>query len=177
MTAWPSWKPGSPRGAGNVAATHDYRVEIVWTGNRGTGTSAYRAYDRDHDIHIAGKPILRGSADAAFRGTAECHNPEELLLAAISACHMLWYLHLCAEAGIVVSAYHDRAQAQMVIEADGGGQFSAATLRPEITIAAGDLDTAHALHARAHALCFIARSLAFPIHHQPLITRSATPET
>lgn len=148
---------------------HSYRAHIVWTGNRGEGTTGYRAYDRDHRIEIAGKPTLTGSADPMFRGDAGLHNPEDLLLASISACHMLWYLHLASEAGLVVTAYEDKAEAVMTFEADGAGQFTAATLRPAIRIAAGDVEAARALHDAAHAKCFIARSVNFPVRCEPVV--------
>jgi len=150
---------------------HRYAAEIVWTGNRGEGTATYRAYGREHEVRIAGKPPLLGSADPAFRGDASRHNPEDLLLAALSACHLLWYLHLCAEAGVVVTAYEDRAEGRMVQDADGGGRFVEVTLRPRVTLAPGAdaaaREKAMALHAEAHARCFIARSVNFPVRHEP----------
>lgn len=146
-----------------MARTHAYRATIRWTGNRGTGTSGYRDYARDHVIEIEGKPPLPGSADPLFRGDAARHNPEDLLLASISTCHMLWFLHLASEAGLVVESYEDRAEAEMVLNRDGSGQFAAATLRPEVALSAGDPGQADALHHRAHEMCFIARSLNFPV--------------
>lgn len=143
---------------------HAYAIEVSWTGNRGTGTSGYRAYARDHRISAAGKPAIEGSADPAFRGDAERYNPEELLLASLSACHMLWYLHLCADAGIVVTAYRDAATATMATDAGGGGRFTRAVLRPQVAFAPGaDIDLAEKLHERAHRLCFIANSVNFPV--------------
>ncbi|MEO9188768.1 MAG: OsmC family protein [Acetobacteraceae bacterium] len=143
---------------------HRYAVQVEWTGAGDTGTTSYRAYGRDHRVVIAGKPDLLGSSDPTFRGDASRHNPEELLVAAISACHMLWYLHLAAEAGVVVTGYADRAEGEMALEADGGGHFTSVELRPQVTLADGaDSATAEALHAMAHAKCFIARSVNFPI--------------
>src|SRR5690606_36990043 len=115
-------------------------------------------YSRDYDVIIEGRPTLAGSSDEAFRGDASRHNPEDLLLAAISACHMLWYLHLCAVAGIVVTAYEDQAEAEMAMNADGSGQFTSATLRPVVTIASSEVELAKALHHEANQKCFIARS-------------------
>ncbi len=117
--------------------------------------------------------MLRGSADPAYRGDADRHNPEDLLVAALSACHMLWYLHLCASAGVVVTAYEDRAEGTMRTHADGAGEFAKVTLRPRVTIT-GDSDaaTAERLHEQANALCFIARSVAFPVGHAPEIVRA-----
>jgi organic hydroperoxide reductase OsmC/OhrA len=120
-------------------------------------------------IRIAGKPDLSGSADAAFRGDVGRHNPEELLLAALSACHMLWYLHLAADAGVVVASYVDQATGSMTVATEGG-RFLEATLRPEIALAAGDAATAEALHETAHRACFIANSVNFPVRREPCIT-------
>jgi organic hydroperoxide reductase OsmC/OhrA len=153
-----------------MAKTHVYPVQLDWTGNLGTGTSDYRAYDRANSLSAAGKPAIAGSADPAFRGDPGRWNPEELLVGALAACHQLWYLHLCATAGIVVTAYRDEASGTMVEAADGSGHFSAATLRPIVTIAPGsDADTARRLHADAARFCFIARSVAFPVDHEPVI--------
>ncbi|HTW73883.1 MAG TPA: OsmC family protein [Steroidobacteraceae bacterium] len=150
---------------------HDYRVRLRWTGNRGSGTSSYRAYARDHEIDVAGKPPIPGSSDPAFRGDASRYNPEELLVAALSACHMLWYLHLCAAAAISVLEYRDEATGTVLEETDGGGRFREVTLHPVIRLAAGaDVQRALQLHERAHALCFIARSVSFPVSCQPAVT-------
>ena len=148
---------------------HHYTTAIEWTGNRGTGTSAYRAYSRDHVIRIPGKPDIPGSSDPHFLGDPARHNPEEMLVAALSTCHMLWYLHLCAEAGIVVTAYRDAAEGVMALESDGGGRFTTVTLRPEVALAPGaDAARARALHHDAHEKCFIARSVHFPVTVEPL---------
>jgi organic hydroperoxide reductase OsmC/OhrA len=152
---------------------HRYTVALEWTGNTGAGTASYAGYSRDHVLSSPGKPDLAGSSDPHFRGDRARWNPEELLVASLSACHQLWYLHLCAEAGIVVNGYRDAAEGEMAMEADGGGRFVAVTLRPEVTIAAGDADRAMALHGEAAKLCFIARSVAFPVHHAPLPVRTA----
>lgn len=149
-----------------MSRTHHYRTTVTWTGNRGQGTTTYTAYDRDFTAAAAGKPDIAGSADPAFRGDAGRWNPEDMLLASASACHKLWYLHLCAVNGIVVQAYTDHAEAEMG-EGDAGqpGRFVSATLRPQVTIAAGsNADLALALHEQAHHACFIANSLNFPVH-------------
>ena len=144
--------------------THRYTVNLVWTGNRGEGTAGYRTYSREHRLSAQGKPTIAGSADPAFRGDAARWNPEELLLASLSACHQLWYLHLCAEAGVVVTAYEDAAEGEMQEAADGGGAFTRAVLKPRVTVAPGsDVSTALALHHQAHGKCFIARSVTFPV--------------
>jgi organic hydroperoxide reductase OsmC/OhrA len=153
-----------------MSKEHGYTVTVEWTGNRGTGTSAYRDYDRAHEITVAGKPPIPGSSDPNFRGDPARWNPEEMLVAALSTCHMLWYLHLCAVSGVVVTRYRDNAAGRMVEEADGGGQFASVVLRPEVTVKPG-ADRAHALrlHEEAHAKCFVARSVNFPVTHQPRV--------
>jgi organic hydroperoxide reductase OsmC/OhrA len=149
---------------------HRYTVRVNWTGDRGKGTSSYRDYVRSYELEADGKPAISGSSDPAFLGDSGCWNPEELLVASLAACHQLWYLHLCAEAGVVVTAYLDSAEGVMTEEADGAGQFAAATLRPRVTVAAGsDPDLARDLHARAHAMCFVARSVNFPVILEPEI--------
>ena len=152
---------------------HLYAVRIVWTGNRGAGTASFAGYDRDHRIEAGGKPAIDGSSDPAFRGDSARWNPEELLLASLAACHKLWYLALAAQAGVVVTAYQDDAEGMMVEEADGAGRFVSVTLRPRVTIsAASDEARAGALHGQAHAMCFIARSVNFPVRHEPAITKA-----
>lgn len=153
-----------------VAKIHRYTTQVTWTGNEGTGTASYRGYSRSHLIESAGKPGIGGSSDPAFRGDPTRWNPEELLLASLSACHKLWYLGLCAEAGVVVIAYEDKAEGEMVEQGDGAGQFTSVILRPKVTLAAGaDVDRAYALHRMAHEKCFIARSVNFPVDHAPEI--------
>lgn len=151
--------------------THEYDVEVVWTGNHGVGTSGYTTYGREHDLSTASAPTIPGSADPAFRGDPARWNPEQLQVAALSQCHMLWYLHLAAAAGVVVTAYEDSAHGVMVQDAGGGGQFASVTLRPRVTITAdSDPDVARHVHARVPEVCFIARSVSFPVHHEPVIT-------
>ncbi len=148
---------------------HRYRVDVEWTGNLGGGTDSYRGYERSHDICVPGKPVLAGSSDAAFRGDASRHNPEDLLVAALSACHMLAYLHLAATAKVVVTGYTDTAEGMMETDADGG-RFVEVVLRPVVTISAtSDAAKAAALHADAHHACFIASSVNFPVHCEPRI--------
>lgn len=149
---------------------HHYVVNTRWTGNSGTGTSAYRAYSRNHEIDADGKPMIAGSSDPHFRGDRTRWNPEELLVAALSSCHQLSYLHLCADAGVIVTAYEDAAQGVMVESSDGGGQFTSVTLHPKVTIRAGsNAELAISLHKKAHALCFIARSVGFNVEAQPSV--------
>lgn len=149
--------------------THHYAVSVKWTGNTGTGTSGYRNYERRHEISAeTPKPPIPGSSDPAFRGDPARWNPEELLVAALSACHKLWYLHLCADAGIVVTAYVDHAEGFMEETADGSGRFQRVILRPKVTLLPGsDLAKAQELHRTAHAKCFIANSVNFPVEHEP----------
>lgn len=149
---------------------HLYQVALTWTGNKGLGTSNYRAYDRAYEIEVTGKPIITGSSDPAFRGDRTKYNPEELFVAAISSCHLLWYLHLCADAGIVVVSYRDRAWGKMC-EQDPGGRFTEVILKPEVVISANsDPQKAEQLHHKAHEHCFIANSVNFPITCQPLVS-------
>ena len=147
---------------------HEYKVEVEWSGNLGSGTSGYRAYGRDHVITAGVKPPIPGSSDAAFRGDPSRWNPEELLIAAISACHKLWYLHLCAESGVIVTAYRDGAEGTMIEDEATGGRFVSAVLRPVVTITkASDATLARNLHHDAHAKCFIANSVKFPVNCEP----------
>jgi organic hydroperoxide reductase OsmC/OhrA len=153
--------------------THQYHARVTWSGNRGTGTSGYRAYGREHEITAGSKPPIPGSADPVFRGDAARWSPEDLLVASVSACHKLWYLHLCADAGIAVQTYVDDARGEMEEGGDGGGRFVRVTLRPRVTVARGaDLSKARALHERAHALCFIANSVNFPVLHEAEVTEA-----
>jgi organic hydroperoxide reductase OsmC/OhrA len=148
-------------------AEHDYTSRIVWTGNRGEGTAHYRGYDRTWDIATPGKPVVHCSNDPLLGGDPGLPNPEDLLLSALSGCHMLWYLHLASEAGIVVTDYVDEPIGVGESARDGTGRFLRATLRPTITVRAGaDLAVADAIHARIHAHCFIARSVNFPVEYR-----------
>jgi organic hydroperoxide reductase OsmC/OhrA len=151
---------------------HTYCVTNRWTGNRGEGTSNYRAYGRDHEISGAGKmAAILGSADPAFRGDRAKYNPEELLVGAVSACHMLWVLHLCADAGVVVDDYSDEALGEMVERQDGSGEFRRIVLRPRMTIRdERQISRTVGLHRRAHELCAMARSLNFSVVHEPVVT-------
>ncbi|HEY2036514.1 MAG TPA: OsmC family protein [Steroidobacteraceae bacterium] len=153
-----------------VGKQHQYAVSIAWTGSDGTGTQSYGSYRRDHEIGAPGKPTIPASSDPAFRGDRARYNPEELLVASLSSCHMLWYLHLCAVNGVVVLGYGDQAEGTMQEEADGGGRFVRVALKPRVTIAKGsDRAQARALHEQAHHLCFIARSVHFPVDVAPEI--------
>lgn len=145
---------------------------MSWAALDGAGTIDYRSYTRDHAIGAPGKPPIAASADGAFRGNAARYNPEELLVASLSSCHMLWYLHLCAEAGVVVVDYRDDASGTLERDEDGSGHFVAVTLRPDVRIRQGDPQKALALHQRAHALCFIARSVAFAVETEPHVSVS-----
>ncbi|GAA0479388.1 MULTISPECIES: OsmC family protein [Tatumella] len=146
---------------------HHYQVTLLWTGNRGEGTASYKAYDRSAELHAAGRDTIALSADPAFRGDKSCWNPEQLLLASVSACHKLWYLHLCADAGVVVDGYQDNPEGTMV-EGDRG-HFTQITLRPEITLRNLQQQSLAAdLHHKAHEACFIANSLNFPVNCEPV---------
>ncbi|QDY76470.1 OsmC family protein [Streptomyces qinzhouensis] len=161
-----------------MSATHTYDVAVRWTGNLGTGTDSYRSYGRTHDVLGEGKPTIAASADPAFRGDPDRWNPEELLVASVAQCHMLWYLHFCSTEGVTVVSYEDRARAVMTMDdSGGGGRITEVVLRPEVTVAdASTAEKARALHGKVPAVCFIARSVNFPVHHDPVIRIAGAPE-
>jgi organic hydroperoxide reductase OsmC/OhrA len=147
---------------------HRYKATVQWTGNKGTGTDNYRNYERSHQIIIENKSNISGSSDPVFRGDKTKHNPEDLLVSSLSACHMLTYLHLCAVAGVIVTDYIDNATGIMVDTSNGGGQFTEVTLNPIITVTEQHMvDKANELHKKANELCFIANSVNFPVRHNP----------
>jgi len=149
--------------------THNYETTVTWTGNTGSGTSGYRDYERSHEICADGKPAIPGSSDPAFRGDPARWNPEELLVASLSQCHMLWFLHLCSAAGVVVTSYRDQPIGTMTETEDGGGHFTEIALRPEVGFAEpAQAARATELHKRAHELCFIANSVNFPVRCDPV---------
>ena len=151
-----------------MATNHSYRVSLDWTGNTGVGTRDRRSYRRTHDVTAEGKPVIAGSSDPAFRGDRDRWNPEELLVVSLAQCHMLWSLDLAARHGVMVTGYQDDATGSMVEHPDGSGNFTEVVLRPRVTIAAGaDADLAQRLHDRVDELCFIARSVNFPVRHEP----------
>jgi len=153
---------------------HTYAVRVDWTGNSGEGTKTYRGYRRDHIIVSSGKHPIQGSSDPAFRGDAKRYNPEELLVASLSSCHMLWYLHLCSANQVTVVDYKDAASGVMQENEDGSGEFVRVVLRPVATISAdSDQSKALALHSDAHHLCFISRSVNFAVEIEPEIAVSA----
>lgn len=150
--------------------THTYALRATWTGNRGTGTSGYRDYDRSVTLAVDGKPEIAASSDKAFRGDPSRWNPEDLLLAALSECHLLSYLHACVGAGVVVVSYDDDASGTMVEDGRGGGAFTEVVLRPRVVIAEESMrDAATAAHGQAREWCFIANSVNFPVRHEPTI--------
>jgi organic hydroperoxide reductase OsmC/OhrA len=149
-----------------MSKQHDYTARIVWTGNRGEGTKTYRGYDRTWDVATLGKPVIHCSNDPLLGGDAALPNPEDLLLSSLSACHMLWYLHLASVAGITVLSYQDDPVGVGETGPNGAGRFLRATLKPLIVVRAGDdLAEADAIHHRVHEFCFIARSVNFPIRY------------
>lgn len=162
-----------------MGAHHDYSVTVSWPDpgaelDSAPGTTSYTAYSRDHEVSLAGKPPLPGSADPAFRGDPGRYNPEELFVASLAQCHMLWFLHLASQARLVVRRYADDATGTMRVESRGEGQFTDVTLRPRVTADPGPAATDAAitdLHHRAHALCFIARSVNFPVLVEPAPVR------
>lgn len=148
--------------------THQYETDVRWTAN-GEGTKSYRSYSRNFTIGVQSKPEILGSSDPSFRGDATRYNPEELLVGSLSSCHMLWYLHLCSVNAITVHEYRDTAIGTMV-EREGSGEFVRVVLRPSIMLSpGGDVARALALHEEAHRLCFIARSVNFPVDVEPRV--------
>ena len=167
----------SPSGSRN---SHDYKARLIWDGNLGTGTTSYTGYGRKYRLQVEGKPELVGSADPMFRGDANVYNPEDLFVAALSSCHLLSYLALCARTKINVVAYEDNASGTLLLKPDGGGVFESVTLRPVVTVAPGsDEKRAMELHEQAHDLCFIAASVKIPVLHEPqiIIEGAARPTT
>jgi len=150
-----------------MAKEHLYKTNIEWTGNRGEGTSHYKSYDRRHVISVDNKPVIQASSDPAFMGDATKYNPEELLVAALSSCHMLWFLHLCSDHGIVVVDYKDEATGVM-LETASGGHFTEVVLHPLVTVSdKAHINKANELHHEANKKCFIANSCNFPVKHEP----------
>lgn len=153
---------------------HHYELTSTWTGNRGTGTSGYREYARDVTIRVDGKPDLLASSDKPFRGDPTRWNPEDLLLASLSECHLLSYLHACVTAGVVVVSYSDRATGVMREDGKGGGAFAEVVLHPQVVVAdAAMIAAAEEAHAQANAWCFIANSVNFPVHHLATVTAAS----
>ena len=147
---------------------HSYEVSLNWTGNRGTGTSGYKDYGRDHSVTAVGLPVLLGSADKTFHGDWDRWNPEQLLVTALSQCHMLSYLHVAVQHSVVITKYEDTATATLVLNSDGSGQIESVTLHPQLAVADPTTEAlALTLHHEAADKCFIARSVNFPVHHIP----------
>ena len=154
-----------------MSKSHRYRTSISWRGNLGKGTADYRSYSRNHDIMVEGKAVIPASADANFRGDPSRHTPEDLLVASLSGCHMLWYLHLCAVNNVVVVEYTDDAEGKMIENDDGSGQFEHVTLYPRVVVSEPSMkEKAASLHLQANKMCFIARSVTFPVRHHPEVT-------
>lgn len=156
-----------------MSKVHAYPARVVWTGNRGEGTAHYEGYDRTWDLAVEGKAVVSCSNDPLLGGDPAKYNPEDMLIAAVASCHMLWYLHLAAKAGITVIAYEDTAVGEGVMHPNASGNFTAAILHPKITVTAGaDLEKARSLHGDVHKYCFIARSVNFPITIEPEIVEA-----
>lgn len=157
-----------------MSGLHEFSVHVTWTGSGSDGTSSYVSYSRDHEVSIEGKPILPGSADPAFRGDPGRYSPEDLFVASLSQCHMLWALHMAARSDVVVVGYTDRATGTMRVESAGAGQFTEVILHPQLTVQ-GEVDEEQVrrIHDDAHAHCFIARSVNFPVRIAPLTTNVA----
>lgn len=154
-----------------MAKTHEYKARIVWTGNTGSGNEKFGGYTRDWQVETPGKPPIKCSNDPLLGGNSALHNPEDLLISALASCHMLWYLHLSHEAGVVVTQYSDTPVGIGEVSPNGAGRFTGAILRPEITLAEGaDIAIADAIHGRIHEVCFIARSVNFPVSFEARYT-------
>ena len=152
-----------------MSKQHFYSLTTQWTGNNGSGTNDYLQYSRSHSIHIANKPDILASSDIPFRGDGTKHNPEDFLLASLSSCHMLWYLHLCADAGVIVVDYCDNATGTLTQVEGGKGQFTDVTLYPEVTVSEESMvSKAYELHQKANECCFIASSVNFTVFHKPV---------
>lgn len=150
---------------------HHYTLTVEWTGNKGQGTSAYTAYERSHTIKSMNKVFIEASSDPSFRGDKTRYNPEELFLSSLSSCHMLWYLHLCSEAGVVVTDYVDNPNATLIESAEGAGHFNSVVLYPHVTVEHESMvKKAMDLHHEANKKCFIANSCNFQVKHDPKIT-------
>jgi organic hydroperoxide reductase OsmC/OhrA len=155
-----------------MAPEHVYRTSLRWTGDLGDGTREYRGYSRDHTVRFEGKPELLLTSGISPRSDPTRTNPDELVIAALSSCHLLTYLHLCSEQGVVVTGYTDEADGTLSVERGGAGRLTRATLRPKVTVREGSLETATALHAEAHRRCFVANSVNFPVAVEPTVVRA-----
>jgi organic hydroperoxide reductase OsmC/OhrA len=157
-----------------MSKNHVFNTSLVWDGANVTGTTSYTAYSRNHTISGNGKPSIPGSSDPVFKGDGSRYNPEELLIASLSSCHMLWYLHLCSEAGVIVTAYTDNATGTMSEDNTGNGRFTEVTLNPVVTVKEKTMEAkALELHHKAHEKCFIANSCNFPVLHKPTVSTEA----
>lgn len=153
-----------------ASKTHRYNAQIAWTGAGEEGTKNYKSYERLYNVNIEGKPTVAGSSDPSFRGDPVRHNPEDMLVASVSACHMLWYLHLCSVSRVIVTSYIDDAEGVMEEDKRGSGRFTKIILRPRIKITAdSDITKAEEAHHKANEMCFIANTLNCPISHEPTI--------
>lgn len=150
--------------------SHSYNISIEWTGNKGSGTFDYRSYSRNHVISGENKTVeILGSSDPNFRGDFKRYNPEELFVASLSSCHMLWYLHLCAINDVIVLEYTDEARGELTENTDGSGHFKEVLLNPKVVVAQESMMAkATSLHDEAQKMCFIANSCKFPIKHRPV---------
>lgn len=152
-----------------MSKQHHYQLKVTWTGNKGTGTDHYTKYERSHTIEVENKVPILASSDTPFLGDATKHNPEDFLLASLSTCHMLWYLHLCADAGVIVISYIDNPTGILIQNDNGGGSFSVVTLNPIVIVTHPNMiEKANELHVKANQKCFIANSVNFEVKHLPL---------
>jgi organic hydroperoxide reductase OsmC/OhrA len=155
----------------SVTSTHEFKTQTEWTGNTGEGTTTYEGYNREYTISSEGKENILGSSAAGFRGDVSKFNPEDLFIASLSSCHMLWYLHLCADNGIKVISYIDSTEATLGVFLNGKGFFQHITLKPQVVVEdPAHIQKAIALHQKANKMCFLANSLRLPLKHVPTVT-------
>lgn len=139
---------------------------MSWDGASRHGLEFRDRTKRRHTISHPEKPDIDGSAAPAFHGETTRWNPEELLLAALSQCHMLTFFYLAHEEGLEVVDYEDTPEATLRTHADGSGEMTEAILKPRVTVRGGWEGSLDDMHHRAHELCFIARSVNFPVTHE-----------
>jgi len=150
---------------------HRFESRLIWTGAAKGPTVDYATYSRECRVEFPGKPAIMLSSAAVFRGDPVLHDPEDLLVAALSTCHFLSYVALCARRGVHVTAYEDEAVGVMSRPPEAKTfRFTDVLLKPRVTIASdSDAELARALHEKAHEECFIAASVNFPVRHEATI--------
>lgn len=152
-----------------MASNHIFKATLNWKPKEGENTQNPRNYTRDHEVKITDKKLLQLSAAKSFRGDTNLLNPEDLLLSAITSCHMMSYLYVCSQNQVEILSYSDNSEGILEVVGDGGS-FERVDLNPVVTIKnPKDIELAKELHTKANELCFIANSCNFPIHHKAKI--------